>query len=138
MWIRGSSIRVPSKVVGVVPMLINPGRVGVHQPVYTRLGTAIARDSRWCKTPQIPLAHFSLAIANTHFTRPVCLVSKMALGSSLLVAILVTVANGLPHATVKRQVTHLRDSYDFVIAGGGTCGLTVADRLTEAFPNRRL
>ncbi len=38
------------------------------------------------------------------------------------------------HANVKRQVSQLRTSYDFVIAGGGTSGLTVADRLTEAFP----
>jgi NADH dehydrogenase FAD-containing subunit len=39
-----------------------------------------------------------------------------------------------PHSTVKRQVTQLRNKYDFVIVGGGTTGLTVADRLTEAFP----
>jgi len=41
-----------------------------------------------------------------------------------------------PHAKVKRQVDELRDSYDFVVIGGGTAGLTVADRLTEAFPDR--
>jgi len=40
----------------------------------------------------------------------------------------------LPQRQVKRQVSELRDSYDFVIAGGGTTGLTIADRLTEAFP----
>ena len=39
----------------------------------------------------------------------------------------------LPHA-VKHQISQLRPSYDFIIAGGGTAGLTVADRLTEAFP----
>ncbi len=42
----------------------------------------------------------------------------------------------LSQANVIQDVTELRDSYDFIIAGGGTCGLTVADRLTEAFPNR--
>jgi ribulose 1,5-bisphosphate synthetase/thiazole synthase len=36
---------------------------------------------------------------------------------------------------VKRQASQLLDSYDFVIAGGGTSGLTVADRLTAAFPD---
>ena len=39
------------------------------------------------------------------------------------------------HVGVKRQISQLRESYDFVVAGGGTCGLTVADRISEAFPN---
>jgi choline dehydrogenase len=43
-------------------------------------------------------------------------------------------AASVPPANIKRQVSHLRDKYDFVILGGGTCGLTVANRLTEKFP----
>jgi len=38
---------------------------------------------------------------------------------------------------IKRQSSELRDAYDFVIVGGGTAGLTVADRLTEAFPKSK-
>jgi hypothetical protein len=45
-------------------------------------------------------------------------------------------AIAIPQTTgnVKRQATQLLDSYDFVIAGAGTSGLTIADRLTEVFP----
>ena len=50
---------------------------------------------------------------------------------------LVGVAWGSRDFNVKRQVTELRDRYDFIIAGGGTTGLTVADRLTAAFPDRK-
>lgn len=39
-------------------------------------------------------------------------------------------------AKIKRHISQLADQYDYVIAGGGTSGLTVADRLTSAFPDR--
>ena len=54
--------------------------------------------------------------------------------SGLIVISLAALASAFPDATVKRQVSQLRSSYDFVIVGGGTSGLTVADRLTKAFP----
>lgn len=55
----------------------------------------------------------------------------------LSVGLAVTCANALPHAAFKRHISELRPSYDWVVCGGGTAGLTVADRLTEAFPESR-
>lgn len=52
---------------------------------------------------------------------------------AVLFAALAGAASASQHMVVRRQVSELRDSYDFVIAGGGTSGLTVADRLSEAF-----
>lgn len=52
----------------------------------------------------------------------------------LLLGCLVTVAHGLNiprHSTVVSRETVDKTKYDFVIAGGGVAGLTVADRLTE-------
>lgn len=36
-----------------------------------------------------------------------------------------------PHAVVFNHTGQLRNSYDYIIAGGGTSGLVVANRLTE-------
>lgn len=64
---------------------------------------------------------------------------KNANSISCLFAVLrLAFANPQTSGNVKRQDSQLLDSYDFVIAGGGTSGLTVADRLTEAFPDSLL
>lgn len=54
-----------------------------------------------------------------------------------LILSLATLVSASPRALIKCRDTQLRDSYDFIIAGGGTVGLTVADRLTEAFPQSK-
>lgn len=56
----------------------------------------------------------------------------------VLITALAAAVTATSHRVVSRQVSELRDNYDFVIAGGGTCGLTVADRLSEAFPDSML
>lgn len=59
----------------------------------------------------------------------------MGLSTTVFVS-LAALASALsaPSANIKRQVSQLRSSYDFVVVGGGTSGLTVADRLSSAFP----
>lgn len=46
-----------------------------------------------------------------------------------------TLVTALPrrnaNSYIKRQASNISSSYDYVIVGGGTSGLTVADRLTE-------
>lgn len=53
----------------------------------------------------------------------------------LLSVALAPIAYGYPflaeRATVVDDVSQLNAQYDYVIAGGGTSGLTVANRLTE-------
>ncbi|KAK4147318.1 uncharacterized protein C8A04DRAFT_8974 [Dichotomopilus funicola] len=49
---------------------------------------------------------------------------------------LVAATSATSNSHAKRQVSQLRDRYDFLVVGGGTSGLTVADRLSEAFPSK--
>ncbi|KAH6640238.1 hypothetical protein F5144DRAFT_639764 [Chaetomium tenue] len=60
------------------------------------------------------------------------------LGAAFVSLAALTSAASIPNSRVKRQISQLRDKYDIVIVGAGTSGLTVADRLTEAFPAKNV
>ena len=42
------------------------------------------------------------------------------------------VAGRVANANIVERAEQLKDTYDYVIAGGGTAGLTVADRLSAS------
>lgn len=60
--------------------------------------------------------------------RSILSVAVLALAASLVSA---AVPRGIHKARVVKEASELEEEYDYVIVGGGTAGLTVADRLTE-------
>ena len=65
------------------------------------------------------------------------LVKSFAIGASIISSVVEALPSRV-QSFARRQVTELRDEYDFVIIGGGTAGLTVAHRVSAAFPKSGL
>ena len=68
--------------------------------------------------------------------------SKMYSTNFLAIVAVASIASALPNSVFQAQhFTNSEDiasTYDYVIIGGGTAGLTVADRLTEDRNCRRI
>jgi choline dehydrogenase len=57
--------------------------------------------------------------------------SFLAPALGLLASVVYALPNSVNKAVHYTRSTDLQRSYDYIVAGGGTSGLTVADRLTE-------
>ncbi|KAH8663604.1 hypothetical protein BGZ60DRAFT_379692 [Tricladium varicosporioides] len=57
--------------------------------------------------------------------------SRAAIAASTLAHFAIGLPSRIQEANIIERADQVRDSYDYVIAGGGTAGLTLADRLTE-------
>ncbi|RYN21956.1 hypothetical protein AA0114_g12922 [Alternaria tenuissima] len=55
----------------------------------------------------------------------------MLLTTTLAVAAILGITSALPNSAAQTQVNALKDTWDYVIVGGGVTGLVVANCLTE-------
>ncbi|KAH6681736.1 hypothetical protein B0J14DRAFT_679803 [Halenospora varia] len=57
--------------------------------------------------------------------------SRAVIAATTLAHLVIGLPSRIQEANIIERADQVRDSYDYVIAGGGTAGLTLADRLTE-------
>lgn len=57
--------------------------------------------------------------------------SRAVITATTLAHLVIGLPSRIQEANIIERADQVRDSYDYVIAGGGTAGLTLADRLTE-------
>lgn len=58
-------------------------------------------------------------------------ISLIGIATAVSNALTVAYPRGVERSKVLASARDVGDSYDYVVVGGGTAGLTVADRLTE-------
>jgi len=67
----------------------------------------------------------------TSLVSPSRLVSSFFVLSSVVIDHVAALPGHAASASVLKRQVQMREEYDYIIVGGGTVGLTIADRLTE-------
>jgi hypothetical protein len=109
-----------------------------HKRVKVALGQVTRYHHRlmWYINHFLPLTDPSLRLDLVHsLTRQNMIATTLSLALCGLVGVTEAfgpAARSILHSTILERTDQLNAEYDYVIVGGGTAGLTVADRLTES------